>query len=638
MKHVLPWLVLMGLATGCLPTRRDVTAAVGDDAVDDAAVDDGAAGDATDDGKADGKDTGGDTPAVDVPVLGCKVDADCTGYNDPCHTATCDAASGLCKAMPAADDSPCVGVDDKCAASALCKAGACVKTPASCDDGNPCTVDSCDPATGCSTAAVPVPKTCGPNKDQPCGCDDLNACTVGDVCVDTTCKGTAVVCDDKNDCTTDSCDASGTGCSSTKKVENSVCDDGDAHCTTGDKCISGVCTGTPVTCPPDSNACNISKCIDFLGGCQTAAYDGAACDDGDPCTEKDVCNAIDPANGACAGKPKDCDDKSECTDDACVPGTGCTHTPNTATTCKLGDICAPNGTCNAGTCTPPATACDDGNVCTDDACDPKKGCLHTNNAGKCNDGNACTYSEACSGGVCGGSLDVSTDDGNDCTVDACDPLTGPSWTIKNNGVGCGTGKSCTGGICQPSSPCGDTICAATEKSGTCPADCPISGGQCNVTDAACISTCTTKVCGDAMTACVDGDDGCATMLTCTNACTDATCRAACLLSTSLPGFPTSLQLWLNVQWCQSAQCLGNGWAGKPCVPATPEYATCAPGCESALCLQTSLACELTNGCPAQRTCLGACAADPVCEANCAADPAATAAAKALLLCSMKLCQ
>src|SRR5439155_462928 len=47
----------------------------------------------------------------------------------------------------------------------------------SCDDGNVCTTDSCDPATGCVHAPNTVP------------CDDGSACTTNDTCSGGTCVG-----------------------------------------------------------------------------------------------------------------------------------------------------------------------------------------------------------------------------------------------------------------------------------------------------------------------------------------------------------------------------------------------------------------------------------------------------------------
>ena len=72
-----------------------------------------------------------------------------------------------------------------------------------CNDGNACTDDSCDPATG---ECVYV------NNAAPC--DDGNACTKGDTCQMLDLQGGAQIsCDDGNACTDDTCDpATGWSC------------------------------------------------------------------------------------------------------------------------------------------------------------------------------------------------------------------------------------------------------------------------------------------------------------------------------------------------------------------------------------------------------------------------------------------
>jgi hypothetical protein len=79
---------------------------------------------------------------------------------------------------------------------------------ANCDDGNACTTDSCDPATGCV------------NTDISADCDDGNACTTDSCDPATGCVNTAdVICDDGDECTDDSCDPE-LGCVTTP---NDVC-------------------------------------------------------------------------------------------------------------------------------------------------------------------------------------------------------------------------------------------------------------------------------------------------------------------------------------------------------------------------------------------------------------------------------
>ena len=74
--------------------------------------------------------------------------------------------------------------------------------PGPCDDGNPCTLDTCTPATGCQH----TPRADG------APCPDGNFCNGTETCQAGTCTpGTPLVCNDGNACTVDSCD-SATGC------------------------------------------------------------------------------------------------------------------------------------------------------------------------------------------------------------------------------------------------------------------------------------------------------------------------------------------------------------------------------------------------------------------------------------------
>ena len=119
-----------------------------------------------------------------------------------------------------------------------------------------------------------------------------------------------------------------------------------------------------------------------------------------------------------------CDDGNPCTDDECVPASGCFHT-NNATTCNDGNACTTNDTCAGGTCVGgPLLPCDDQNVCTTDACVPSIGCQHAANDGPCDDGSVCTTQDTCSGGACVGTVPLNCDDGIACTDDSCDAADG----------------------------------------------------------------------------------------------------------------------------------------------------------------------------------------------------------------------
>jgi hypothetical protein len=105
--------------------------------------------------------------------------------------------------------------------------------------------------------------------------------------------------------------------------------------------------------------------------------------------------------------------------------------------------------------------CDDGNACTTDSCDPALGCVFVNRSGACDDGNACTVGEVCSGGSCGGGAPKDCSDGNPCTTDACNPVTGACSLVPNT-VACDDGNPCTGtDVCSGGSCSGDVLPDAT---------------------------------------------------------------------------------------------------------------------------------------------------------------------------------
>jgi hypothetical protein len=127
--------------------------------------------------------------------------------------------------------------------------------------------------------------------------------------------------------------------------------------------------------------------------------------------------------------PAECDDGNPCTVDSCDAGT-CVHSnASTGTPCDDADLCNGSETCNgSGTCMSgsPLT-CDDGNLCTDDFCDPVQGCANPNSSPgtPCDDADLCNGSETCDGaGTCQLGTPPNCDDGNPCTADSCDPTSG----------------------------------------------------------------------------------------------------------------------------------------------------------------------------------------------------------------------
>jgi hypothetical protein len=236
---------------------------------------------------------------------------------DDLHFVPVTSCAGVLAKTACEDNSVCTQ-GDACTAAGLC--GAFI----TCDDGNACTDDSCDPLTGCVFT---------PNG---AACDDGNACTTGDRCLLGSCLPIgALTCDDGNGCTDDACDPL-TGCVNPPNA--APCDDGNA-CTNPDVCSGGACSpGAPVVCN-DGNVCTDNAC-DPLNGCMFPP-NTAACDDGNGCTLIDVCQ-----NGACEGTiPKDCDDGSTCTLDLCIPPTGTCVNPFACS-----GVCFNNQCCDPFTC------------------------------------------------------------------------------------------------------------------------------------------------------------------------------------------------------------------------------------------------------------------------------------------------
>lgn len=148
---------------------------------------------------------------------------------------------------------------------------------------------------------------------------------------------------------------------------------------------------------------------------------------GASCSDENICNGEESCDGAgqCRpGTPLICDDGNACTDDACDPQSGCVHTSN-MDPCDDDDTCTTDDVCTNGACLgKPPPECDDGNPCTDDSCDADLNCVNTASTRPCEDGDACTAGDVCSDETCipGPPLDCS--DGNGCTQDSCDAQTG----------------------------------------------------------------------------------------------------------------------------------------------------------------------------------------------------------------------
>ena len=410
---------------------------------------------------------------VGTPVPGCApcvVDADCNDGN-PCTTDTC--AANVCQYSD--NDGAMCDDDNICTDNDTCFGGLCAGSPipgcdscltdADCNDGNTCTNDLCHAVGVCIYA------------NNTLSCDDGDPCTAADGCANGACGGTPIAdggsCDDGSICTTgDVC--FGGLCDGFTANDGASCDDGDI-CTQFDVCSGGGCAGSPIDCSGLDDDCNVGVCNPATGACEAmTANEAGPCEDGDLCTISETC-----ATGACVGGlPVDCSILDDvCNNGVCNSATGlCERAPsNEGGVCNDGDdLCTSNDVCTAGTCAGTPIDCsglDD--ACNVGVCNAATGvceALPANEGGSCNDGEACTQNDTCGGGVCAGTPVDCSPFGDACNLSTCNPATGACQIAPTN-----EGGACDDGdLCTQTDTCTTGVCAGT------PVDCSGLTGGCLV--------------------------------------------------------------------------------------------------------------------------------------------------------------
>ena len=285
-----------------------------------------------------------------------------------------------CEIVPRGIGEPCDDGDactpeDRCDGAGLC-VGAEIDEAARCDDGDACTDDACDPVLGCVYTA------------NEATCDDGNPCTTVDQCAGGACLGGGY---DYMACL--SCDEGADACESLYGDGN-VCN-GNLVCV-GDQCQ--VDQATVARCEAGDAWCERRACVPASGACELQPLmDGLACTDGNPCTSVDQCVA-----GACEGTFDEdipacvCGSDEDCAlfqdGDACNGALACAQGQCLLDAATIPAPCdtSEDPPCQTTTCdsatglcalaydpTGDEDACDDGDPCTVDDCDPDSGaCGH----------------------------------------------------------------------------------------------------------------------------------------------------------------------------------------------------------------------------------------------------------------------
>ena len=400
------WIAVVTAA--CLSCSDEPTSAGNTGTVPDAGSTEADAqlgGDTTDDGNA--TDAAVQPDSSTPPDSGCQSAQHCPQPAKACMVSTC--ASGQCGTAPAPDGA------------------ACAK------DGAPCLVGKCA-ASGCVVEGVKASHCAIAGSDGTVTCAESGGLAIGKPCLACapnidqskwSARGAGQPCpEDGVACTVDACDGKG---ACTHTPDDGACSSKSTSCAAGscDPAFGCAAIALPktVTCDgADGIPCTVEHC-DGQGKCDPkgAPDDKAGCDDKIACT-LDVCEptAGDKDKLGCKHKfdnahiLKTCNDGSVCTDDACKPDeskgpSGCTHKPN-------------NNQCDA-----------DDIKCTDDACSAGA-CKATLQAGHCLIGDACHLAGAATADTCATCEPKTsdsqwtpkalgtkcTDDGTACTIDACD--------------------------------------------------------------------------------------------------------------------------------------------------------------------------------------------------------------------------
>ncbi len=239
----------------------------------------------------------------------------------------------------APDDTDTTGgctLDNDCLAQFIVPPNACVAPrcidntcqlgPRLCDDADPCTLDACDPRSGCLHPELTV---------------DVGSSRFW------LCPGPLAQSDAQNACLDRGSELAAPDAAADASALVTLLNDYGLP-------SAFLSSFTPTLCASDKRiVVPTCKTLSATDGC-TADHDCFAelpficevqCNDGDPCTR----DFVGPDN-LCTTDDGSCDDDNACTTDACDPRSGCVHTP---------------------------TTCLDDNACTTDRCDPETGtCTH----------------------------------------------------------------------------------------------------------------------------------------------------------------------------------------------------------------------------------------------------------------------
>ncbi len=330
-----------------------------------------------------------------------------------------------------------------------------------CGNGVLETGEACDEGSGNGTSEFCCSATCSLKAAGTICRAAIGECDYTEVCSGSTgscpndvfaqstveCRAAAPSCD-----LAEFCPGNGPACPSDASMpDGSSCTDG-LFCNGADTCSAGSCSvHAGNACDgPDGDANCSESCNEAADSCTLADPNGSSCNDGDLCTVGDTCNVL----GQCAtGAPISCDSPGQCEiGPGTCNGSGCDYAPLTGGSCSDGSACTTSDTCFSGTCFGSPIDCDDGLFCTGpETCDTISGCqagvpinpddgigctidtcdeandivVNDPQDSACGDADVCNGQETCDAiSDCQPGAVVDCDDGDHCTEDSCDEISG----------------------------------------------------------------------------------------------------------------------------------------------------------------------------------------------------------------------
>ena len=200
---------------------------------------------------------------------------------NPCTQDACAPALGGC-IFEAQPDGLACSSGDPCLSGGTCSAGECTgEQPTICDADGPCMTASCVSGEGCVQKKVENGLAC--TSDDPCQQEG--------VCQEGLCESLPVSCNDGNPCTSDQCDPEQGGCVHTNKEDGVACEAADP-CMENSSCSAGLCDGgSPIQC--EDGPCDTRTCDSNTGVCEIdeIAPNGTECISELPCQSPGVCES-----------------------------------------------------------------------------------------------------------------------------------------------------------------------------------------------------------------------------------------------------------------------------------------------------------------------------------------------------------